>query len=71
MKVQGLNDSQLFLLKMFSANQTTESFMELKDVLFQHYVYKAEEEAMALIKSGKVSKEKLKEASKKHFRTSY
>lgn len=71
MKTNGLNESQLFLLKMFSANQTNESFLELKSILFQHYVYKAEEEAVALIKIGKVDKKKLQEASKKHFRTAY
>lgn len=71
MQTKGLNESQLFLLKMFAANQTNESFLELKSILFRHYVYKAEEEAIALIQSGKVNKKKLQDASKKHFRTPY
>lgn len=71
MAAQGLNETQLYLLKLFSVNHSKKNLDELKDVIMKFYAEKAKKQAEELMRSGKVTKEKLREAKKQHFRTVY
>jgi len=67
-----LNPSQLHLLRMFSYNKDEESLNELKEVLFNYYCKKMDEESNKWWKENNMTPEKFDEmCSNIHYRTPY
>jgi hypothetical protein len=67
-----LNPVQLHLLRVFSYNKDEESLNELKEVLFNYYCKKMDEESDKWWKENDMTSEKFNEITKDvHFRTPY
>ena len=66
-----LNPVQLHLLRMFSYNGDEASLFELKDVLFQYYCQKVNEEGKRIWKEKNMSDETMDELLNTHIRTPY
>jgi len=66
-----LNPSQLHLLRMFSYNKDEESLHELKEVLFNYYCQKVDEEGKRIWKEKNMSNEQMHELLNTHLRTPY
>jgi len=67
-----LNPLQLHLLRMFSYNKDEESLNELKEVLFNYYCKKMDEESNKWWKENDMTAEKFDEmCSNIHYRTPY
>ena len=67
-----LNPLQLHLLRMFSYNKDEESLNELKEVLFNYYCKKMDEESNKWWKENEMTAEKFDEmCSNIHYRTPY
>jgi len=63
-----LNPSQLHLLHMFSYNRDEESLHELKEVLFNYYCQKVEEEGKRVWKEKKLSNDQMHKLLNSHLR---
>ena len=66
-----LNPVQLHLLRLFSHNRDEESLSELKEVLFNYYCQKVNEEGQRIWKEKNMSNEMMHELLNTHFRTPY
>jgi len=66
-----LNPVQLHLLRMFSYNREEASLLELKDVLFNHYCQKVNEEGKRIWKEKNMSNETMRDLLNTHLRTPY
>ena len=66
-----LNSSQLHLLRMFSFNRDDKSLSELKDVLFNYYCQKVDEEGKRIWKEKNMTNEMMHELLNTHLRTPY
>jgi hypothetical protein len=66
-----LNPSQLHLLRMFSYNKDEESLHELKEVLFNYYCQKMNEEGKRIWKEKNMNNEQMQELLNTHLRTPY
>jgi len=66
-----LNPVQLHLLRLFSHNRDEESLSELKEVLFNYYCQKVNEEGQRIWKEKNMSNEIMHELLNSHFRTPY
>jgi hypothetical protein len=66
-----LNPTQLHLLRIFSYNSDEASLNELKEVLFDYYYQKANEEGKRIWKEKNMSNDLLYELLKTHMRTPY
>ena len=66
-----LNPVQLHLLRMFSHNRDEESLVELKEVLFNYYCLKLNEEGKRIWKEKNMSNEMMHELLNTHLRTPY
>lgn len=56
---EGLNPSQIHLLRLFSINKTTESEAELKEALFDFYYHKLKQKEDEMWATGAMSQELL------------
>ena len=65
------NPVQLHLLRMFSYNKDEDSLSELKEVLFNHYCQKLNEEGKRIWKEKNMSNEMMHELLNTHLRTPY
>jgi hypothetical protein len=68
---QPFNPVQLHLLKIFQFTRDETSLTELKDVLFDFYCKKVDEEADRIWKEKNMSNETMRELKNAHFRTPY
>ena len=66
-----LNPSQLHLLRMFSYNKDEESLRELKEVLFNYYCQKVDEEGKRIWEEKNLNNEIMNEWLNTHMRTPY
>jgi hypothetical protein len=66
-----LNPVQLHLLRMFSYNRDEESLNEIKEVLFNYYCQKVDEEGKKIWKEKNMSNEMIHEWLNTHIRTPY
>ena len=66
-----LNSVQLHLLRMFSYNKDEESLNEMKEVLFNYYCQKVNEEGKRIWKEKNMNNEMMNELLNTHLRTSY
>ena len=66
-----LNPVQLHLLRIFSHNKDEKSLNELKDVLFDYYCQKVNEEGKRVWQEKNMSNEMMHELLNTHLRTSY
>jgi len=66
-----LNPTQLHLLHIFSHNKDNESLNELKDVLFNYYCQKVNEEGSRIWKERNMNNEVMQELLNTHVRTPY
>ena len=66
-----LNPVQLHLLRMFSYNRDEASLFELKEVLFNHYCQKVNEEGKRIWKEKNMSNDTMRELLNTHLRTPY
>ena len=66
-----LNPVQLHLLRIFSYNRDEESLVELKEVLFNYYCQKLNEEGKRIWKEKDMSNEMMHELLNTHLRTPY
>ena len=66
-----LNPVQLHLLRMFTYNRDEESLFELKEVLFDYYCQKVNEEGKRIWKEKNMSNETMQELLNTHLRTPY
>jgi hypothetical protein len=66
-----LNPVQLHLLRMFSYSRDEENLQELKEVLFDYYCRKVDEEGKRLWKEKNMSNELMQELLNTHIRTPY
>ena len=66
-----LNPIQLHLLRIFSYNKDEESLNELKEVLFNYYCQKVDEEGKRIWKEKNMSNEMMNELLNTHLRTPY
>jgi len=66
-----LNPVQLHLLRMFSYNRDEESLIELKEVLFNHFCQKVNEEGKRVWKEKNMNNETMHELLNTHLRTPY
>ena len=66
-----LNPVQLHLLHMFSHNKDDESLNEIKDVLFNYYCQKVNEEGKRVWKEKNMNNEMMHELLNTHLRTPY
>jgi len=66
-----LNPVQLHLLRMFSYNRDEESLVELKEVLFNYYCLKLNEEGKRIWKEKNMNNEMMRELLNTHLRTPY
>jgi hypothetical protein len=66
-----LNPVQLHLLRMFSYSRNEENLHELKEVLFDYYCRKVDEEGKRIWKEKKMSNELMQELLNTHIRTPY
>ena len=66
-----LNPVQLHLLRMFSYNRDEASLFELKEVLFNHYCQKVNEEGKRVWREKNLSNEMMHELLNTHLRTPY
>ena len=66
-----LSPIQLHLLRMFSYNRDEESLIELKEVLFNYYCQKADEEGRRIWNEKKMNNEMMYELLNTHLRTPY
>jgi len=66
-----LNPVQLHLLRMFSHNRDEASLVELKDVLFNYYCQKVNEEGKRVWKEKNMSNQTMNELLNTHLRTPY
>jgi len=64
----GLNSIQLHILQMFKYTKTKKSLDELKKVLSQYYVQKADDEMDKIWDEKKLSQSKLKAMANEHRR---
>jgi len=65
------NPVQLHLLNMFSYNRDEVSLFELKEVLFNYYCQKLNEEGKRIWKEKNMSNETMRELLSTHLRTPY
>jgi len=65
------NPTQLHLLQMFTYNKDEESLSELKDVLFNYYCQKVNEEGKRVWKEKNMSNEMMYDLLETHIRTPY
>ena len=65
------NPVQLHLLRMFSHNRDEASLVELKEVLFNYYCQKLNEESKRIWKGKNMSNEMMHELLNTHLRTPY
>jgi len=66
-----LNPVQLHLLRMFSYNRDEASLVELKDVLFNYYCQRVNEEGKRVWKEKNMSNQTMNELLNTHVRTPY
>ena len=66
-----LNPVQLHLLRMFSHNRDEASLVELKDVLFNYYCQKVNEEGKRVWKEKNMSNQTMNDLLNIHVRTPY
>ena len=66
-----LNPVQLHLLRMFSYSRDEENLQELKEVLFDYYCRKVDEEGKRLWKEKNMNNELMQELLNTHIRTPY
>jgi len=66
-----LNPVQLHLLRMFSYNKDEKSLLEIKEVLFNYYCQKLNEEGKRIWEEKNMSNETMRELLKTHLRTPY
>jgi hypothetical protein len=66
-----LNSVQLHLLRVFSYNRDEKSLNELKDVLFNYYCQKVDEEGKRIWEEKNMSNEMMHELLHTHLRTPY
>jgi len=66
-----MNPTQLHLLRMFSRNKDEKSLSELKEVLFNYYCQKMDEEGKRIWKEKNMSNEMMHELLNTHLRTPY
>ena len=71
MKATIFNPVQLHLLRMFSYNRDEASLFELKEVLFNYYCQKLNEEGKRIWKEKNMSNEMMHELLNTHLRTPY
>ena len=71
MEATVFNPTQLHLLRMFSYNRDEESLNELKDVLFNYYCQKVNEEGKRVWEEKNMSNETMHELLNTHLRTPY
>ena len=71
MEATFLNPTQLHLLHMFSRNRSEENLSELKEVLFNYYCKKVNEEGKRIWKEKNMSNEMMHELLNTHLRTPY
>ncbi|MDR0940961.1 MAG: hypothetical protein LBM68_01905 [Bacteroidales bacterium] len=65
------NPTQLHLLQLFTYNKDEESLSELKDVLFNYYCKKINEEGKRIWKEKNMSNETMYDLLNTHIRTPY
>jgi len=66
-----LNPTQLHLLRVFSYSKDEESLHELKDVLFNYYCQKVDEEGKRIWEEKGMSDNVMQELLNTHVRTPY
>jgi hypothetical protein len=66
-----LNPVQLHLLRMFSYNRDEANLSELKEVLFEHFCQKVNEEGKRVWKEKNMSNEMMDDLLNTHLRTPY
>jgi hypothetical protein len=66
-----LNPTQLWLLQMFARNGDEERLKEVKEVLYNHFCRKLEEESKRLWVEKNMSEEMMDEILNTHLRTPY
>ena len=66
-----LNPVQLHLLRIFSYNSDEESLKEVKEVLFNYYCHKMNEEGKRVWEEKNMSNETMHELLNTHLRTPY
>ncbi|MDR0799273.1 MAG: hypothetical protein LBN18_05910 [Dysgonamonadaceae bacterium] len=71
MQASTLNPIQLHLLQLFQYNKDEESLNELKEVLFDYYCKKVNEEGKRIWKERNMSNEMMDELLNTHIRTPY
>ena len=71
MEATVLNSTQLHLLRMFSYNRDEKSFNELKEVLFNYYCQRMNEEGKRIWKEKNLNNEIMHEILNTHLRTPY
>jgi len=71
MEATVLNSTQLHLLRMFSYNRDEKSFNELKEVLFNYYCQRMNEEGKRIWKEKNLNNEIMREILNTHLRTPY
>jgi len=67
METTSLNPVQFHLLRMFSYNRDEESLVELKEVLFNYYCQKLNEEGKRIWKEKNMSNEMMRELLNTHY----
>ena len=66
-----LNPVQLHLLRMFTYNKDEASLVELREVLFEYYCRKLNEEGKRIWKGKNMSNETMHDLLNTHLRTPY
>jgi hypothetical protein len=66
-----LNPVQLHLLRVFSYNRDEKSLNEIKDVLFNYYCQKVDEEGKRIWEEKNMNNEMMHELLNTHLRTPY
>jgi len=66
-----MNPTQLHLLRMFSYNKDEESLSELKEILFNYYCQKMNEEGKRVWQEKNMSNEMMHNLLNTHLRTPY
>ena len=69
MEVTSLNPVQLHLLRMFTYNRDEASLFELKEVLFNHYCQKVNEEGKRVWNEKRMTNETMRDLLNSHLRT--
>jgi hypothetical protein len=66
-----LNPTQLWLLQMFARNGDEERLKEVKEVLYNHFCRKLDEEGKRIWEEKNMSQETMDEILNTHIRTPY